>query len=94
MTKRVTVSLPDDVAAYLEGEPNASAEVTAALRARMDRAAATVEMLRAVGIEVTEAGRVRAQGSLPRPSAQQRAEAQRRLAMVTGGTWPAGEVAA
>jgi hypothetical protein len=94
MTKRVTVSLPDDVAAYLDREPNASAAVADALRARMDRAAATVEMLRAVGIEVTDAGRDRARGALPRLTAEQRAEAQRRLDMVREGTWPADTAAA
>ncbi|MFG1955419.1 hypothetical protein [Micromonospora sp. NPDC048830] len=94
MTKRVTVSLPDDVAAYLDQEPNASAAVADALRARMDRASATVEMLRAVGIEVTNADRDRVRGVLPRLSAEQRAEAQRRRDMLREGTWPADDTAA
>ncbi|SCG72718.1 hypothetical protein [Micromonospora inositola] len=89
MTKRVTVSLPDDVAAYLDGEENASAAVTDALRARMDRAAATAAMLRAVGIDVTEVGRERVRGTLPRPTAEQRAENARRRDMLRAGTWPA-----
>ncbi|WP_326558416.1 hypothetical protein [Micromonospora sp. NBC_01796] len=93
MTKRVTVSLPDDVAAYLDREENASAAVADALRARMDRAAATVEMLRAVGIEVTEEGRNRVRGSLPRLTAGQRAENKRRRDMVRAGTWPADDTA-
>ena len=94
MTKRVTVSLPDDVAAYLDREGNASAAVADALRARMDRAAATVAMLRAVGIEVTDAGRDRVRGSLPRLTADQRAEGKRRADMVRAGTWPVDETAA
>jgi hypothetical protein len=94
MTKRVTVSLPDDVAAYLDREGNVSAAVADAVRARMNRAAATVEMLRAVGIEVTDAGRDRVRGTLPRLSAEQRAETQRRRDMVRGGTWPGDDTAA
>ncbi len=65
MTKRVTVSLPDDVAAFLHYAPNASAVVAEALRAHMNRAAATEAMLRAVGFEVTEAGRERVRADLP-----------------------------
>lgn len=94
MTRRVTVSLPDDVAAYLDQEPNASAAVADALRARMDRAAATVEMLRTVGIEVTDAGRAKVRGTLPRLTAEQRAEAQRRRDMLREGTWLPDETAA
>lgn len=94
MTKRVTVSLPDDVAAYLDREENVSAAVTEAVRARMNRAAATVEMLRAVGIEVTDAGRDRVRGALPQLTAEQRAENQRRRDMVRAGTWPADDTAA
>ncbi|WJK41810.1 hypothetical protein O7608_05175 [Solwaraspora sp. WMMA2056] len=94
MTKRVTVSLPDDVAAYLDREENVSAAVTEALRARMNRAAATVEMLRTVGIEVTDAGRDRVRGALPQLTAEQRAENQRRRDMVRAGTWPADDTAA
>jgi hypothetical protein len=94
MTKRVTVSLPDDVAAYLDREENVSAAVTEAVRARMNRAAATVEMLRTVGIEVTDAGRDRVRGALPQLTAEQRAENQRRRDMVRAGTWPADDTAA
>lgn len=88
MTRRVTVDLPDDVADYLDGEPNASAAVADALRARMDRGAATAAMLRAVGIEVTE-GRHRT--SLPPVTDQQRAENRRRREMLAAGTWPADD---
>ncbi|MEU5723486.1 hypothetical protein [Micromonospora sp. NPDC047738] len=95
MTKRVTVSLPDDVAAYLEREENASAAVADALRARMDRAAATAAMLRAVGIDVTDDGVARVRGKLPPLTAEQRAENARRRDMLRDGTWPeAGSAAA
>jgi hypothetical protein len=82
MTKRVTVSLPDDVAAYLDGEANASAAVADALRARMQRGAATAAMLRAAGFDITDEGIARARGTLPRRTAEQRAESRRRLAEI------------
>lgn len=88
MTKRVTVSLPDDVAAYLEGKDNASAAVADALRAQMDRAAVTAAMLRTVGIVVTEEGRARIRGKLPPLTPEQVAEGRRRLDMLLAGTWP------
>ncbi|MDG4798571.1 hypothetical protein [Micromonospora sp. WMMD1082] len=94
MTKRVTVSLPDDVAAYLDGEENASAAVADALRARMDRAAATAATLRAVGIDVTDEGVARVRGKLPRLTAEQRAENARRRDMLTSGTWPTDDIVA
>jgi Arc/MetJ-type ribon-helix-helix transcriptional regulator len=92
MTKRVTVSLPDDIAAYLDREENASAAVADALRARMDRGAATAAMLRAVGIEVAEEGRAR--GVLPPLTAEQRAENKRRRDMLRAGTWPTDDTTA
>jgi Arc/MetJ-type ribon-helix-helix transcriptional regulator len=64
MTKRVTVSLPDDVAAFLDEATNASAVVAEALRAQMDRAAATEAMLRAVGFEISAGGRERVRNHL------------------------------
>ncbi|HET8661363.1 MAG TPA: hypothetical protein VFM55_20495 [Micromonosporaceae bacterium] len=89
MTKRVTVSLPDDVAAYLETADNASAAVADALRAQMDRGAATEAMLRAVGFEVTEAGKERARAALAPLGAEQRAEIGRRHELLQSGDWPA-----
>ena len=64
MTKRVTVSLPDDVAAFLHEAPNASALVADALRSFMNRAAATEAVLRATGFELTDAGRARMRAKL------------------------------
>jgi len=87
MTKRVTVSLPDDVAAYLEAANNVSAVVADALRAQMDRAAATENMLRAAGYAVTETGRARARGALPRLTDEQRAEIERRRDSLRTGDW-------
>jgi hypothetical protein len=63
MTKRVTVSLPDDVAARLDREPNASSFVAEALRERIDRER-TLELLAAHGFEITDEGRARARALL------------------------------
>ena len=57
------MSLPDDVAARLEQERNASAYVTEALRERIDREQTTV-LLAAHGFEVTEEGKARARAEL------------------------------
>ncbi|MGW4462145.1 hypothetical protein [Micromonospora sp. NBC_01796] len=56
MTQRVTVSLPDDVAARLEAEQNASAFVAEAVRERMDREQ-TTSLLATHGFHLTEEGR-------------------------------------
>jgi hypothetical protein len=64
MTKRITVSLPDDVAAYLDDAINVSAVVAEALRAHMERAAATEELLRAAGFDITAEGRERLRNHL------------------------------
>jgi Arc/MetJ-type ribon-helix-helix transcriptional regulator len=41
MTRRITVSLPDDVAEYLDQHPNSSAVVSEAVRACMEQVATT-----------------------------------------------------
>jgi hypothetical protein len=87
MTKRITVSLPDDVAAYLDAEDNASAAVTDAVRARMRRGEATLAMMRATGMPVTRAGIDRIKGTVPPLSPAQRAESRRRADLLAAGSW-------
>ena len=87
MTKRVTVSLPDDIAAFLEKSDNASATVAEALRAQMDRAATTESMLVAMGFKITAEGRARARKALSRLDDAKRAEIAERYRQVTAGTW-------
>ena len=70
MTQRVTVSLPDDVAARLSQERNASAYVADALRDRIDREE-TGQLLTEHGFDITDEGRARARRDL--------AEARRRV---------------
>ncbi len=65
MTKRVTISLPDDVAGRLEQEPNASAYVTTALRRQIDRETALAELVEHFGPALLEdASRARGRARL------------------------------
>ncbi|MET8305711.1 MULTISPECIES: hypothetical protein [unclassified Micromonospora] len=66
MTAKRSVSLPDDVADWLDRQPNVSAAITAAVRAQM-AGAHLDEVLRRAGIEVTEAGKARWRGRLATP---------------------------
>ncbi|MET8152394.1 hypothetical protein ACIBSW_01700 [Actinoplanes sp. NPDC049668] len=68
------MSLPDDVAQYLDKYPNSSAVVTEAVRARMQRGAATAAALRAAGFHLTDEGIDAALGTLPKFTDEQRAE--------------------
>jgi hypothetical protein len=82
------VSLPDDVAEYLDKHPNSSAIVTDAVRAQMDRVATTRAMLEVAGFPITDEGIAKWRGKLPAPTAEQRADSQRRLAAMRAGRWP------
>ncbi|UQU66219.1 hypothetical protein COUCH_08020 [Couchioplanes caeruleus] len=77
MTRRITVSLPDDVADYLAKHPNSSAVVADAVRARMERGAAVTAALRAAGFNLTDEGIAAARGKLPPFTDKQRAEFRR-----------------
>jgi hypothetical protein len=90
MTKRVTVSLPDDVADYLDGVSNASAAVTRALREHMRLAETTLAMQRAAGFNPRPG-----QGLLPPPfTDEERAEIARRYEALQNGTWRNDQTAA
>ncbi|PRY31186.1 hypothetical protein CLV70_10370 [Pseudosporangium ferrugineum] len=67
------MSLPDDVAQYLDKHPNSSAVVADAVRARMERGAAVAAALRAAGVDITDAGIDAARGALPPFTDEQRA---------------------
>jgi hypothetical protein len=87
MTRRITVSLPDDVAEYLDKHPNSSAIVTEAIRARMQRSATTRAMLEAAGFRLTEEGRAWARSVLKPLTEEQKAEVRRRHELITSGRW-------
>ncbi|HKN56383.1 MAG TPA: hypothetical protein VJX66_28085 [Amycolatopsis sp.] len=55
MTKKIAISVPDDVAERLSAEPNVSAYVTAAVRRAM-RVEQTRHALESVGFEISEEG--------------------------------------
>ncbi|MFB9239513.1 hypothetical protein ACFFWC_28935 [Plantactinospora siamensis] len=55
MTKKIAISIPDDVAERLEREPNVSAFITRAVRRQM-AGETTRETLRSVGFRLTDEG--------------------------------------
>lgn len=78
MTTKISISLPDDVAAWVAEQPNASAAIVRAVRAHI-HFARTEEVLRAAGIEVTEAGKRRWRERLAQPIPADAVEEGRRL---------------
>jgi len=82
------VSLPDDVAEYLDRYANSSAVVTDAVRARMQRSATTRSMLEAAGYPITDEGLAQWREKLRPPTDAQRAESQRYLEALEAGHLP------
>jgi hypothetical protein len=79
MTVKRSISVPDDVAEWLDQQPNVSAAIAAAVRAQM-AGRQLDEILRCAGIEVTEAGKRRWRDRLAQPiPAEALAEGQRIL---------------
>lgn len=79
MTAKRSISVPDDVDAWLDEQPNASAAIAAAVRAQM-ASGRIEEVLRRAGIEVTEAGKARWRDRLAAPiPAEALAEGKRLL---------------
>ena len=81
------MSLPDDVAEYLDKHPNSSAIVAEAVRARMERAATTRAMLEAAGFRLTPEGQAWARSVLRPFTDEQRAEIRRRRELIESGRW-------
>ncbi len=81
------MSLPDDVAEYLDQHPNSSAIVTEAVRARMQRGATTRAMLEATGFRSTPEGQAWARSVLRPLTEEQRAETERRRELIESGRW-------
>ena len=81
------MSLPDDVAEYLDQHPNSSAIVTEAVRARMERYETTRKMLESVGFVSTEETRAWARAALRPLTAEQKAESRRRKELIESGRW-------
>ncbi|HEX7744865.1 MAG TPA: hypothetical protein VF462_06350 [Micromonosporaceae bacterium] len=68
MTKKITISLPDDLAERLEREPNVSAFVAQSLRRQM-AGETTREILQRLGFKITDEGLARAGERLERAQA-------------------------
>lgn len=58
MTAKLSISVPDDVAGWLDQQTNASAAITEIVRSHM-HAARTDEVLRLAGFDITESGKRR-----------------------------------
>jgi hypothetical protein len=64
MTRKLSISVPDHIAEYLDRQENASAAVVAALSREIDRVGDPRRMYERHGIVVTDAGRARARAKL------------------------------
>lgn len=82
------MSLPDDVAQYLDKHPNSSAIVTEAVRARMNRSATTKAMLEAAGFTITDEGVAKWRGKFAAPTNEQRERDRRFLEAAATGDLP------
>jgi hypothetical protein len=78
MTAKRSVSLPDDVAEWLDQQPNVSAAITAAVRSQM-AGNQLEEALRRAGIEVSVAGKARWRRRLAAPIPAEALEEGRRM---------------
>ena len=82
------MSLPDDVAEYLDKHPNSSAIVTEAVRARIERAATTRAMQEAAGFRFTREGQAWARSALRPLTNEEKAESQRYFEALEAGHLP------
>lgn len=82
------MSLPDDVAEYLDKHSNSSAIVAKAVRAQMERVATTRAMLETAGFHITDEGMAKWRDVLRPATEEQRAESRRRLDAIKAGRSP------
>jgi hypothetical protein len=64
MTRKLSISVPDHIADYLDRQENASAAVVAALSREIDRIGDLRQMYERHGIVLTDAGRARSRAKL------------------------------
>jgi hypothetical protein len=81
MTKKIAISVPDDVAERLEREPNVSAFISEAVRARMTGESVR-RTLEASGFVLTDEGRARVAEELASLRASITPEVRRRSAEI------------
>lgn len=79
------MSLPDDVAQYLDKHPNSSQVVADAVRERMQRGEAVRKTLESVGFVFTEQSRAWARAALRPLTDEQRAEIVQRREEIRSG---------
>ncbi|WP_433687004.1 hypothetical protein ACQP0I_25475 [Micromonospora carbonacea] len=83
MTKKIAISVPDDVAERLAEEPNVSAFITESVRQRM-AGERTRRTLRQVGFRLTEAGLTEAGQRLDEAQAKITPELRAKAAALLG----------
>jgi hypothetical protein len=66
MTRKLSISVPDDVAAWLDRQGNVSSAITEVIRAHL-ASQRTVEVLRRAGFDPTDEGKRRWRERLIRP---------------------------
>ena len=90
MTKKITISVPDDIAARLEEERNVSAFVADAVRVRME-AEYTRRVLTQLGFDLSDEGMAGARAKLEAARAQITPELMTQMAALlaesSGGRW-------
>lgn len=88
MTRRITVTLPDDIAEYLENHPDPSQRITNAIRPALESAANSRAMQEAVGFRFTPESKAWARAALSRLTDEQQAESQRYFEALEAGQLP------
>ena len=81
MTKKIAISVPDDVAARLEREPNVSAYVTESVRIRMNAEDVRRKLI-AAGFDITEEGVAQAHAEMEAARAKITPELRRQAAEI------------
>ena len=84
------MSLPDDIAEYLEDHPDPSRRITNAIRPGLERAAAVRAIQEAAGFRFTPESRAWARAALRRSrmTDEQRAESRRQAELLESGRLP------
>lgn len=66
MTRKLSISVPDDVAAWLDGQPNVSSAITEVIRGHLAWQR-TADILRRAGFDPSDEGKRRWRERLARP---------------------------
>lgn len=87
MTKKLSISVPDDVAAWLDGQRNVSSAITDVIRAHL-ASQRTIDVLRRAGFDPSDDGKRMWRERLARPIPPHAIEAGQHM---IGRTRPVGD---